>query len=56
MNWLFLIIFGIAVIALIVFLVVRNWRDEKLLEDQINNNYPKPKAEEGDAPIEEALK
>ncbi len=56
MNWLFLIIFGIAVIALIVFLVVRNRKDEKVFEEQINNDYLKPTAEEGDAPIEEALK
>ena len=56
MNWPFLIIFGIAVIVLIVFLVVRNRKDEKVFEEQINNDYPKPKAEEGDLPIEEALK
>ncbi len=56
MNWLFLIIFSIAVIALIVFLVIRNRKDEKVFEEQINNDYPKPKTEEGDAPIEEALK
>lgn len=55
MNWPFLILFGIAVIALIVFLIVRNVKDEKIFEDQLNNDYTKSK-EEGDAPTEDALK
>ena len=38
------------------FSCVRNRKDEKVFEEEINNDYPKPKAEEGDAPIEEALK
>jgi hypothetical protein len=56
MNWPVLILFGIAAIALIVFLVVRNQKDEKVFEDQINNDYHKTKDEEGDAEIDEATK
>lgn len=56
MNWPFIILFGIAVLALIVFLVVRNVKDEKVFEDQLNNDYHKSKEEEGDAEIDEVLK
>ena len=49
MNWIALILFGIAALALIVFLVVRNQKDEKVFEDQVNNDYHKTKDEEGDA-------
>lgn len=41
MNWFFIIIVGIAVIALIIFLIVRNVKDEKVFEDQLNNDYQK---------------
>ena len=53
MNVPFLIIFGIAVIALIVFLVKRNSKDEEVFEDQMNNDFHKSKEEEGDAEIDE---
>jgi hypothetical protein len=56
MNWYVLIPFGIAVIALVVFLVRRNQKDEEQLENQIKNDYPKPKHDEGDIEIEEPLK
>ena len=56
MNWPVLILFGIAAIALIVFLVVRNQKDEKKLEDQLNNDYHKTKDEEGDTETEEVIK
>ncbi len=56
MNWLFLILFGIAAIALIVFLVKRNNKDEKVFEDQMNNDYHKSKEEEGDTEIDEVMK
>jgi len=56
MNWTILIFFGIAVIALIVFLVVRNQKDEKIFEDQLNNDYHKTKDEEGDVEIDEVTK
>lgn len=41
MNWPVLILVGIAAIALIIFLVVRNQKDETVLEDQLNEDYPK---------------
>lgn len=56
MNWYILIPFGIVVIALIIFLVMRNQKDEKQLEEQLKNDYPKPKDDEGDIEIEEPLK
>jgi len=56
MNWPFIIFFGLAVLALIVFLIVRNIKDEKVFEDQLNNDYHKSKEEEGDAEIDKVLK
>ena len=56
MNWYILIPFGIIVIALLVFLVKRNQKDEKNLEDQIKNDYQKPKDDKGDIETDEVLK
>lgn len=56
MNWAVLILFGIAAIALIVFLVVRNQKDEKDFEQQINNDYHKTKDDEGDAETDNVTK
>jgi len=56
MNWSVIIPFGIAALALIIFLVVRNLRDEKDLENKIKNDYPKPRDDEGDIEIDEVLK
>ena len=52
MNWLVLVIFGIAAIALIVFLIRRNIKDKKQLEEKIKQDYPKTKDEEGDAEVD----
>jgi FtsZ-interacting cell division protein ZipA len=56
MNWTVLIIFGIVALALIIFLVVRNQKDEKDFEKQVNNDYHKTKDEEGDVQIDEETK
>ena len=56
MNWPVMILFGIAVVALIIFLVVRNVKDEKQFEDQLKNDYHKTKDEEGDTDTEELPK
>lgn len=56
MNWAVLIPLGIAALALIVFLVWRNLKDERQFEDQLKHNYPKSKDEEGDAEIDEKMK
>jgi hypothetical protein len=55
MNWTVLIFFGIGAVALIIFLVVRNQKDEKIFEEQANNDYHKTKDEE-DAEIDEVTK
>ncbi len=52
MNWLIIIIVGILAIALIVFLVRRNQKDEKQFEKQLDNDYPKPRTDEGDIDID----
>ncbi len=56
MNWFILIPVGAVLIALVTFLVMRNVKDEKKFEQQLNNDYPKSKEEEGDVNIEESLK
>lgn len=56
MNWPIIIVVGIAVIALIVFLVMRNQKDEKQFEQQVTNDFPKAKDEEGDTEVDEVLK
>jgi FtsZ-interacting cell division protein ZipA len=56
MNITILILFGIAAIALVVFLVVRNQKDKNKLEDQLNNDFRKSKDEEGDVEIDEVMK
>lgn len=53
MNWLILIIFGIIAIALIVFLIIRNQKDEKKFEKQLDNDYPKSNREDDDKEIDE---
>ncbi len=56
MNLAVLIPFGIGVIALLIFLVVRNQKDKNKLEDQLNNDFHKSKDEEGDVETDEAKK
>lgn len=56
MNWPVIIIFGIAAIALIIFLVLRNQKDEKQFENQFKDDYNKTKDEEGDTEIDETMK
>ena len=56
MNWGILIPVGIVFVALIVFLVMRNRKDEKKFEKQLNNDYHKSKDEEGDAENDEIVK
>lgn len=56
MNLIVLIPFGLFVIALIIFLVVRNQKDKSQLEDKLNNDYHKSKDAEGDVETGEDLK
>ena len=56
MNYTILLIAGIVLIGLVVFLVVRNQKDEKEFEHQLNEDYHKSKEEENDVDTEEILK
>ncbi|WP_193811989.1 hypothetical protein [Kaistella flava (ex Peng et al. 2021)] len=48
MKVLILIIFGILAIAFVVFLIVRNQKDEKIYEKEMDNDYDKPLSEDND--------
>ena len=52
MNLPVLIFVGIAALLLIILLVVRNQKDKKEVIDQIKNDYPKSKDEEGAADVD----
>ncbi len=56
MNWTILIFFGIAVIALIIFLVVSNKKDKEDFEEVLNEDYPKLSDEKKDEEIDDRLK
>ena len=57
MNWIIIILVVVGAIALVVFLVKRNMKDEKEFEGQLKNDYPKPtQDEQGDTPVEETVK
>ena len=56
MNMTILLLAGIAALALIVFVVVRNQKDKKALENKLNQDYLKPKNDEGDIEIDEKTK
>ena len=45
MNWPVLIIVAAILIVLVVFLIRKNKKDEKELEIQLKNDYPKTKEE-----------
>ncbi len=48
MNWTLIILVGVCAIALIIFLVMRNQKDEVELEEELKNDYRKPNAEDAD--------
>lgn len=48
MNWYLIVFVAIVVIALIVFLMVRNNTDKKEFEEKVNNDYLKPKETDDD--------
>jgi len=52
MNRPVLIAIGIMAVLFIVYLVIRNQKDKKEVIDQIKNDYPKSKDEEGDADVD----
>lgn len=42
-NWMIISVIAVIVVVLIVFVVTRNRKDERQLEDQLNQDYHKPK-------------
>jgi uncharacterized membrane-anchored protein YhcB (DUF1043 family) len=56
MNWPVLIIVGIILIALVVFLLRRNLKDEKDFETQLKNDYRNSKEKGGDIETDEVMK
>jgi hypothetical protein len=56
MNWSVLIPVCIGAAALIVFLVIRNIKDQKKIVDQFKNDYRKSKDEESDVDLEGKMK
>jgi len=52
MNLPVLIAIGIMAVLFIAYLVIRNQKDKKEVIDQIKNDYPKSKDEEGDADVD----
>ena len=52
MNTSVLIIVGVLALLFVIFLVMRNQKDKKEVIDQIKNDYPKSKDEEGDADVD----
>jgi len=56
MNWLILVPIGVLLVALVIFLIKRNMKDEAAFEKQLNNDYTKPRDEEKDTDAEELTK
>jgi len=56
MNIPVLILVGIVLVGLVIFLVLRNQKDKKQLEEKLNNDFHKSKEEEGDIDIDEVMK
>jgi hypothetical protein len=52
MNLPVLIFVGITAILFIILLVIRNQKDKKEVIEQMKNDYPKSKDEEGDADVD----
>jgi FtsZ-interacting cell division protein ZipA len=56
MNWPLIIIIAVLLLALIIFLVWRNIKDEKVVEDQLDNEYSKRNKEKADGSTDETIK
>lgn len=52
MNLPVLIFVGITAILFIILLVIRNQKDKKEVIDQMKQDYPKSKDEEGDSDVD----
>jgi len=47
-----IIIIGVLALIFIIILIIRNQKDKKEVVDQIKQDYPKSKDEEGDADVD----
>ena len=56
MNLPVLIFVGVTAILFIILLVIKNQKDKKDVIDQMKNDYPKSKDEEGDADVDNRSK
>jgi septal ring-binding cell division protein DamX len=54
MNWYIIIVVGIAVLALLIFFIRRNIKDESDFEKQLKDDYPHPKHDKADVDTEES--
>ena len=52
MNLPVLIAVGIMLVLFVIYLVIRNQKDKKEVIDQMKNDYPKSKDEEGEADVD----
>ncbi|CAN5547137.1 hypothetical protein BH11BAC3_BH11BAC3_22380 [soil metagenome] len=55
-NWPVIVIVAILAIALLVFLIKRNMKDEKRFEKELNEDFPKISNESADTDPEELPK
>lgn len=55
MDWSIIIIIGLAVAGLLSFFIIRNRQDERMFRNQLNNDYRKPKEDEGDMEADEIV-
>jgi hypothetical protein len=55
MNWPILILFGMAAISFVVWLTIRNQKDEKEFEQQLNNDIKKDHSDSDDPETDEIV-
>jgi hypothetical protein len=55
-NWVVIIIVGVVLLALLMFLIFRNQKDEESFEHLLNEDYKKSKEDEGDIDETESFK
>jgi len=53
MDWPLIITVALAALAVVIFLLVINLKDEKKFENQIENDYRKRKTDEGDIDLDD---
>lgn len=56
MNYIVIIIVGVLGLGLIIFLIWTNIKDERKFKQQLNDDYHKPKDDEGDIDAEKVIK